>query len=90
MSSSTGWTNDEIGLTWVKEIFHKGTEHSTAGKYRLLILGQHSSHNTVEFISFCEKHNTITLYMPPTLIPYPSASRCGVFPPAEVGIQQAD
>lgn len=30
-----GWTNDELGLTWLKEVFNKHTQDRTVGKYWL-------------------------------------------------------
>jgi len=63
--SSNGWTNDEIGLMWLKEIFDEGTKRYTQGKYRLLILDGHHSHNTPEFNDYCKENDIIALYMPP-------------------------
>jgi len=42
--SDNGWTNDNIGLWWLQEIFEPSTRHSRRGKYRLLILDGHNSH----------------------------------------------
>jgi hypothetical protein len=44
--SSNGWTTDEIGLRWLKNIFIPYTSSYTTGKYRLLILDGHGSHLT--------------------------------------------
>lgn len=63
--SETGWTNDEIGLWWLRDVFDAQTKGSVHGKYRLLILDGHSSHNTPEFDDYCRNNNIITLYMPP-------------------------
>ena len=64
-TSENGWTNDIIGLTWLKTVFHKHTIHRTKGVYRLLILDGHGSHITLEFNLFCKDHSIITLCMPP-------------------------
>jgi hypothetical protein len=63
--SDNGWTNDSLGLSWLIEVFEKHTKHRTTGKYRLLILDGHGSHNTPEFDLFCSEHSIITLCMPP-------------------------
>jgi len=63
--SETGWTNDEIGLWWLQEIFEPATRRSRRGRYRLLILDGHHSHNTPEFDEYCTKYDIITLFMPP-------------------------
>jgi hypothetical protein len=62
--SHNGWTDDNIGLEWVKH-FHRHTESRAAGAYRLLILDGHGSHATPEFDQFCKDHKIITLCMPP-------------------------
>ncbi len=62
--SENGWTNNELGLKWLTDIFHKHTVARTIGKYRLLILDGHGSHATPEFDKFCADHSIITLCMP--------------------------
>ena len=47
--SLNGWTSDQLGLTWLKEVFEPVTSTKTIGKYRLLILDGHGSHATPEF-----------------------------------------
>ena len=62
--SPTGWTSDELGLTWLKEVFEPSTRSKTVGKYRLLILDDHGSHATPDFDQFCTEKSIITLCMP--------------------------
>jgi hypothetical protein len=64
-TSENGWTNDKLGLIWLKEIFNKHTQSRTIGRYRLLILDGHGSHNGPEFDRFCTENSIIPLYMPP-------------------------
>jgi hypothetical protein len=47
--SENGWTTNEIGLYWLKNIFDKNTIGCTIGRYRLLILNGHGSHVNPEF-----------------------------------------
>jgi hypothetical protein len=63
--SENGWTDNELGLTWLKHVFEKHTTHRMKGVYRLLILDGHGSHVTPEFDLFCKEHLIITLCMPP-------------------------
>lgn len=63
--SENGWTNDTLGLSWLTDVFEKHTANRTKGRYRLLILDGHGSHNTPEFDLFCSEHSIITLCMPP-------------------------
>jgi hypothetical protein len=46
--SDNGWTNDELGLDWIKH-FNRHIESRTTGAYRLLILDGYSSHCIPEF-----------------------------------------
>jgi hypothetical protein len=62
--SDNGWTNNELGLLWLERIFEKHTTARTVGRYRLLILDDHASHESVEFDLFCKNHQIIPLYMP--------------------------
>ena len=63
--SENGWTDDKLGLTWLRNVFEKHTAYRTKGVYRLLILDGHGSHITPEFDLFCKDHSIITLCMPP-------------------------
>jgi hypothetical protein len=62
--SDNGWTNDSLGLKWLKH-FNQQTQSRTVGAYRLLILDGHSSHATPEFDQLCKDNKIITLCMPP-------------------------
>lgn len=53
--SQNGWTTDEIGLRWLKEMFEPhSTRYSTSAK-RLLILDGHSSHLTAQLMRFVKR-----------------------------------
>ena len=62
--SENSWTDQEIGLEWLKHFDHH-TEQRTTGRYRLLVLDGHSSHTSLDFIQYCEEHNIIALCFPP-------------------------
>ncbi|KAJ6084345.1 hypothetical protein N7486_011145 [Penicillium sp. IBT 16267x] len=63
--SQNGWTTDEIGLHWLKEIFKPQSKRYSTGAKRLLILDGHGSHLTADFDAFCKEHAIICLCMPP-------------------------
>jgi hypothetical protein len=63
-TSQNGWTDNEIGLEWLKH-FNRCTSNRSVGSYRLLILDGHESHHSVDFERYCKEHKIITLYMPP-------------------------
>jgi hypothetical protein len=62
--SDNGWTNNGLGLSWLEKVFEKHTALRTLGKYQLLILDGHASHESAEFDLFCKNHQIIPLYMP--------------------------
>ncbi|KAJ8070734.1 hypothetical protein OCU04_001104 [Sclerotinia nivalis] len=59
-----GWTNNETGLEWIKH-FDKHTIHRTKGKYRMLVLDGHESHESIPFQSYCKANNIICIRLPP-------------------------
>jgi hypothetical protein len=52
-SSPSGWTNNDIGLAWLKQVFDRYTKPKARLRYRLLIVDGHGSHLTREFIEYC-------------------------------------
>jgi hypothetical protein len=62
--SSNGWTTNEIGLEWIQH-FEQHTKPRIVGKYRLLVLDGHESHQSIEFDNYCKEKDIIPLYMPP-------------------------
>jgi hypothetical protein len=63
-TSQNGWTDNEIGLEWLKH-FDRCTSKRSNSRYRLLILHGHESHHSADFEIYCEEHKIITLCMPP-------------------------
>jgi hypothetical protein len=63
-SSPSGWTNNELGLAWLKQVFDRSTKLKAGRSYRLLILDGHGSHLTIDFIDYCD-HNRILLAIYP-------------------------
>ena len=63
-SSPTGWSNDNIGLAWLEQVFDRYTKQRS-GRWRLLILDGHGSHVTMEFIDYCDRHRILLIVLPP-------------------------
>ena len=61
-ASEKGWTNEELGLSWLERVFNKETK--TRG-WRLLIVDGHSSHVNMRFIDYCDQHRIILVILPP-------------------------
>jgi hypothetical protein len=63
-SSPTGWSNDDVGLAWLEQVFDRYTKQRS-GRWRLLILDDHGSHVTMEFINYCDHHRILLIILPP-------------------------
>ena len=64
--SSKGWTDNELGLAWLK-LFDKATqEHKKSpSEKRLLLLDNHGSHITPEMIIYAIENDIILVCFPP-------------------------
>jgi hypothetical protein len=63
--SSSGWSNDDHSLAWLKEVFHSQTKENARREYRLLLLDGHGSQLTMDFITFCDENKIILAVFPP-------------------------
>ena len=63
--SPTGWSNDDLGLGWLEQVFNRYTKKKARRRYRLLIMDGHGSHITMKFIEYCDKHKIILIIYPP-------------------------
>ena len=61
--SKNEWTNNKLGVAQLKH-FNAHTETHQVGRYRLLILDGHKSHQSQEFKDYCLEHKILTLYIP--------------------------
>jgi hypothetical protein len=66
-SSPSGWSNNELGLAWLKQVFDRCTkEKARRGReWRLLIVDGHGSHLTIDFINYCDSHRILLAILPP-------------------------
>jgi hypothetical protein len=64
-SSPSGWTNNDIGLAWLKEVFDRETRRHARSRYRLLLLNGHGSHLTMDFINYCNDNKILLAMFPP-------------------------
>jgi hypothetical protein len=63
-SSPSGWTNNDIGLAWLKQVFDRGTKAKARSSYRSLILDGHESHLTMDFIEYCDQNKILLAVYP--------------------------
>lgn len=64
-SSPSSWTNNDIGLSWLKQVFNRSTKEKAGRSYRLLILDGHRSHLTIDFIKYCDRNRILLAVYPP-------------------------
>jgi hypothetical protein len=64
-SSAKGWTNDKLGLAWLKQVFDPCTKQKAGYSYRLLLMDGHGSHLNLEFIEYCDANQIILGIFPP-------------------------
>ena len=64
-SSPTGWTNNNLGLRWLEQVFNRETKTKARQSYRLLILDGHGSHVTMDFIKYCDDNRILLAVYPP-------------------------
>jgi hypothetical protein len=63
--SQSGWTNDDLGVAWLKQVFDPATKRKARRRFRLLILDGHGSHVTKAFIDYCDGNRILVLVYPP-------------------------
>ncbi|EOA82664.1 uncharacterized protein SETTUDRAFT_83600, partial [Exserohilum turcica Et28A] len=63
-TTSSGYSTDLTAFHWIQH-FEKQTKARTKGLWRLLLLDGHGSHNTREFLEYCELHRILAVALPP-------------------------
>lgn len=63
--STNGWSNNEIGLSWLQQVFDRYTKPLRVNTKRLLIMDGHSSHVNMAFVKWADTHNIIVMILPP-------------------------
>lgn len=63
--SDKGWTNNDLGFTWLVDVFDKETKSQASRGWRLLILDGHGSHVNMRFIEYCDRNRILLAIFPP-------------------------
>lgn len=63
--TETGYSNSDLALKWLENVYEPYTAPIANGRKRLLIFDGHVSHVTYEFIEFCIDHDIIPFLLPP-------------------------
>ena len=76
--SPKSWTDDQLALEWLQQVFLSETQLKYGHLLRLLMFDGHGSHITFEFVSKCFSHNA-----PPPCLP---AHSTHLLQPLDVGL----
>ena len=63
--SKKGWTNEELGFSWLSTIFKPSTRAKAGNSRRILIVNGYSSHLNMRFIDYYDAHNILLAILPP-------------------------
>ncbi|RYP65656.1 hypothetical protein DL771_008208 [Monosporascus sp. 5C6A] len=77
-TSKNGWTNTEIGLKWLREVFILNTKPEDPDEWRLLVIDGHNSHTSEDFMWMCLQNKIYIIFLP--------AHASHVFQPLDVGV----
>jgi DDE superfamily endonuclease len=90
-ATQKGWTNENIGLYWLKHIFDRYTKAKTDNYRRLFIVDGHNSHVNMRFINYYDQNHILLIILPPHLTHRLQPLDVGLFRPlAQYYIQQLD
>ena len=64
-ASAKGWTNEDLGISWLEKVFLPRSGLKAGFNNRLLIVDGHSSHVNWRFIEICDAHRVILGVLPP-------------------------
>lgn len=80
MTSPKGWMTDQLALEWLQH-FERNTRPANADEKRVLLMDNHESHTTKEFVGFCISHNIHLFPLPPHSTHILQPLDVGVFSP---------
>lgn len=66
-SSGSGWTNEDLGYSWLVNVFDRYTKKKARDgrDWRMLYVDGHSSYLNKRFIEYCLRHHIIVIIYPP-------------------------
>jgi hypothetical protein len=73
-NSALVWTNDDLGLAWLEQVFDRKTRKKAGRKWRLLIVDGHGSHLTSRFLDLCLYKRILLVCFPSPCNSYSSTS----------------
>jgi hypothetical protein len=64
--SDSGYSNERVAYSWIHHFNHR-TASRQRGAYRLILMDNHNSLLTIDFVQYCEDHNILLPPFPPHL-----------------------
>jgi hypothetical protein len=64
-TSPNDWTNNDLRLTWLEQVFDPYIKGKARRKWRLLTIDGHGSHVTRDFITYYDNNKILFLILPP-------------------------
>lgn len=64
-STPSGWTNDDVGVAWLEQVFNRYTKQKARRAWRFLIIDGHGSHISKDFLDYCDKNRILVMIFPP-------------------------
>jgi hypothetical protein len=58
-ASKSGWSNNDIGLQWLIQVFDRLTKNKARLAWRLLFVDGHASHLSMDFLNYCDSHKIL-------------------------------
>jgi hypothetical protein len=77
--TESGYINDKTAFEWLCSFHEASKNRVQKGRPRLLLMDNHGSHTTIEFISFCKEKFIIPFYFLPILRTIASRSMLRLF-----------
>ena len=63
--SPSGWSNNNLALAWLRDVFDPATKAKAGRSWRLLIADGHGSHLTIKLIEYCIRTRILLAIYPP-------------------------
>jgi hypothetical protein len=64
IASPKGWSSNQFGLDYLKQVFDSHTRAKAGRSKRLLIVDGHSSHVNIAFLEGCDRRRICVLVLP--------------------------
>jgi hypothetical protein len=64
IASTSGWSNNDIDLQWLIQVFDRLTKDKARLSWRLLFVDGHASHLSMDFLDYCDSHRILLAQFP--------------------------